>query len=140
MDKGEKSAAGCQSSHDVAMRAEGGSTQTCTVSVTMFLQASCAQELEVSEFVLSNELVSMALAMVAENPEVNDILSELFTPDGNELYVHPASRYLRCAPTFISAYEGAFLIQEQARHIGVNLEGRATPLKGLAHGAQLYVV
>ena len=48
-----------------------------------------------SEFVLSNELVSMALAMVAENPEVNDILSELFTPDGNELYVHPASRYLR---------------------------------------------
>ena len=52
-----------------------------------------------SEFVLSNELVSMALAMVAENPEVNDILSELFTPDGNELYVHPASRYLRCAPT-----------------------------------------
>ena len=57
-----------------------------------------AQELEVSEFVLSNELVSMALAMVAENPEVNDILSELFTPDGNELYVHPASRYLRCAP------------------------------------------
>ena len=52
-----------------------------------------------SEFVLSNELVSMALAMVAENPEVNDILSELFTPDGNELYVHPASRYLRYAPT-----------------------------------------
>lgn len=50
-----------------------------------------------SEFVLSNELVSMALAMVAENPDVNDILSELFTPDGNELYVHPASRYLRCA-------------------------------------------
>ncbi len=49
-----------------------------------------------SEFVLSNELVSMALAMVAENPDVNDILSELFTPDGNELYVHTASRYLRC--------------------------------------------
>ncbi|EIE23062.1 hypothetical protein COCSUDRAFT_584, partial [Coccomyxa subellipsoidea C-169] len=53
--------------------------------------ASCL----VSEFVLSNELVSMALAMVAENPDVNDILSELFTPDGNELYVHTASRYLR---------------------------------------------
>lgn len=59
----------------------------------------CTQELDVSEFVLSNELVSMALAMVAENPDVNDILSELFTPDGNELYVHPASRYLRCAYT-----------------------------------------
>jgi hypothetical protein len=93
------------------------------------------QELEVSEFVLSNELVSEALAMVAENPEVraggflaahlrrfrgfappevmpgvawkgphllsaraaqvNEILSELFTPDGNEFYVHPPTRYLR---------------------------------------------
>ena len=61
------------------------------------LWVKCLQELDVSEFVLSNELVSMALAMVAENPDVNDILSELFTPDGNELYVHPASRYLRCA-------------------------------------------
>ena len=58
-------------------------------------QIADVQELEVSEFVLSNELVSMALAMVAENPEVNTILSELFTPDGNELYVHPASRYLK---------------------------------------------
>lgn len=57
-----------------------------------------------SEFVLSNELVSMALAMVAENPEVNDILSELFTPDGNELYVHPASRYLRCATLVLCSH------------------------------------
>ncbi len=56
-----------------------------------------------SEFVLSNELVSMALAMVAENPEVNTILSELFTPDGNELYVHPASRYLRLEPAAIGS-------------------------------------
>ena len=57
---------------------------------------------------LSNELVSMALAMVAENPEVNDILSELFTPDGNELYVHPASRYLRCAPTCQTSPHAAY--------------------------------
>lgn len=44
---------------------------------------------------MSNELVSMTLAMVSESREVNTILKELFTPEGNELYVHPASRYLR---------------------------------------------
>ena len=54
------------------------------------------QGLRVSEFVMSNELVSMTLAMVSESREVNTILKELFTPEGNELYVHPASRYLRC--------------------------------------------
>lgn len=52
------------------------------------------QELHVGEFVLSNELVSMTLAMVSESREVNTILTELFTPNGNELYVLPAARFL----------------------------------------------
>jgi len=51
-------------------------------------------DLRLAEYVLSNELVSMALAMVAENPEVNTILAELFTAPGNELYVVPAAKYL----------------------------------------------
>jgi hypothetical protein len=58
----------------------------------------CWQGMRVSEFVMSNELVSMTLAMVSESREVNTILKELFTPEGNELYVHPASRYLRWTP------------------------------------------
>ena len=59
--------------------------------------------MRVSEFVMSNELVSMTLAMVSESREVNTILKELFNPEGNELYVHPASRYLRWAnPSFCS--------------------------------------
>ena len=53
------------------------------------------QELHIGEFVLSNELVSMTLAMVSENRDVNTLLRELFTPAGNELYVLPAARYLR---------------------------------------------
>ena len=52
-----------------------------------------------SEYVLSNELVSMALAMVAESHFVNSILAELFTVGGSELYSHPAARYLQCALT-----------------------------------------
>lgn len=53
------------------------------------------QGMRLSEFVMSNELVSMTLAMVSESREVNTILKELFTPEGNELYIHPASRYVR---------------------------------------------
>ena len=65
--------------------------------VAMFIACIVVlQGLRVSEFVMSNELVSMTLAMVSESREVNTILKELFTPEGNELYVHPASRYLRC--------------------------------------------
>ena len=57
------------------------------------------QELGVSEFVLSNELVIMALAMVAENLQTIDILKELFTAEGNEFYIFPASRYLHDGET-----------------------------------------
>ena len=61
------------------------------------------QGMRVSEFVMSNELVSMTLAMVSESREVNTILKELFTPEGNELYVHPAARYLRYVQSIISS-------------------------------------
>lgn len=38
-----------------------------------------------SDFVLSNELISMAVAMVSEQREVNCLLKELFSGKGNEL-------------------------------------------------------
>ena len=153
------------------------------------------QELDVSEFVLSNELVSMALAMVAENPEVrlvaaaphsltcrhacalarkvahacmvcgvrglqpchhtdlaqpqssrcgralqvNEILSELFTPDGNELYVHPATRYLRCLSSWAACSmqsgapcctAGRIMPQHAALALGAGCAGPRMPIGG----------
>ena len=55
----------------------------------------CLQDLHVSEYVLSNELVSRALAMASESPMVKDILAELFVAEGNELYIEPANQYIR---------------------------------------------
>jgi len=46
-----------------------------------------------SDYVMSNELVSMVVAMVAEQREVNCILKELFSGKGNELHIHPADEY-----------------------------------------------
>jgi hypothetical protein len=36
---------------------------------------------KISDYVLSNELVSMALAMVAEDQQINDVLKELFAEE-----------------------------------------------------------
>ena len=52
------------------------------------------QETGISDYVLSNELVSMALAMVSENKSVNTILNEMFQEEGSELYLRPASLYM----------------------------------------------
>lgn len=58
------------------------------------------QEIHVSEYVLSNELVSRALAMASESPMVKAILTELFQAEGNELYIQPADQFIRCLPSF----------------------------------------
>ncbi|KAB5512647.1 hypothetical protein DKX38_029675 [Salix brachista] len=49
---------------------------------------------KISDYVLSNELVSMALAMVAEDQQINDVLEELFAEVGNELQIRQADLYL----------------------------------------------
>ncbi|XP_047315066.1 probable ion channel POLLUX [Impatiens glandulifera] len=48
----------------------------------------------IGDYVLSNELVSMALAMVAEDKQINRVLEELFAEEGNELCIKPAEFYL----------------------------------------------
>lgn len=47
----------------------------------------------VSDFVASNELVSKAIAMVAEEQELNVILSELLSATDNETYVRSVCLY-----------------------------------------------
>ncbi|MCO5578117.1 hypothetical protein L7F22_031955 [Adiantum nelumboides] len=49
---------------------------------------------KIGDYVLSNEFVSMALAMVAEDKQINCVLEELFAEEGNELYIRPAEFYL----------------------------------------------
>ncbi|KAL8143177.1 LOW QUALITY PROTEIN: hypothetical protein V2J09_016209 [Rumex salicifolius] len=49
----------------------------------------------ISDYVLSNELVSMALAMVAEDKQINRVLKELFAEEGNEMCIKSAEFYLR---------------------------------------------
>ncbi|KAD5803597.1 hypothetical protein E3N88_14957 [Mikania micrantha] len=48
----------------------------------------------ISDYVLSNELVSMALAMVAEDRQINDVLEELFAEEGNEMHIRQADLYI----------------------------------------------
>lgn len=65
---------------------------------------------QVSDYVVSDELVSMALAAVAEDIDVESIWAELFDADGCEVYLRPASLYVQPA-----ASVGFQAIAERAR-------------------------
>ncbi|XP_024364493.1 probable ion channel CASTOR [Physcomitrium patens] len=43
---------------------------------------------------ISDEMVSMALAMVAEDRRISGVLDELFAEEGNEMFIRPAELYL----------------------------------------------
>eukprot|EP00891_Asterochloris_glomerata_P008880 jgi/Astpho2/8880/Aster-05510 len=53
------------------------------------------KDIHLGEYLMSNDIISMALATVAQKPALNVILKELQSEPGQELYVFPAERYLR---------------------------------------------
>lgn len=69
-------------------------------------------QLDISEFVMSNEIVSMALSMVAESADVNCVLQELFSEDGSEFYIRPAEEYIRPGTTLNSLFKNDFCADE----------------------------
>ena len=48
----------------------------------------------ISDYILSNSLVAMAISMVAEQRETNTILAELFSARGNEIYLRDSREYI----------------------------------------------
>jgi len=48
----------------------------------------------VRDFIISNRLVSMLIAQVSEEADVNDVYENLFAEDGSEIYIKPLSLYL----------------------------------------------
>lgn len=61
---------------------------------------------KISDYVLSNELVSMALAMVAEDRQINDVLEELFAEEVDFCFYNQcgASHPFSCSNLFLRSH------------------------------------
>ena len=46
------------------------------------------------DFIVGDRLVSLLLAQVAENKELNALFADVFDPDGSEIYLKPATSYV----------------------------------------------
>ncbi len=54
-----------------------------------------AEVARADDFVVSGRMVSLMLAQISETKELNDIFNDLLTPEGSELYLKPASDYVK---------------------------------------------
>lgn len=54
-----------------------------------------AEVTRADDFIVSDQLVSLLMAQVSENAELNAVFADLFDPVGSEIYLKPASDYVQ---------------------------------------------
>ena len=56
---------------------------------------SLAEVTRADDFIVSDRLISLLLTQISENKELNAVFTDLFDSDGTEIYLKPASDYVR---------------------------------------------
>ena len=65
-----------------------------TSEILDIVNQDLASVAEADDFIVSNTLVSLLLAQVAENRHLARVFEDLFTPGGHEIYLKPARDYV----------------------------------------------
>jgi hypothetical protein len=56
----------------------------------------------VNDFIISNRFVSMVLAQISEDADIERVYDDLFSEDGSEIYLKPASLYFKDLPSNVT--------------------------------------
>ena len=110
------------------------------------------QVARVDDFIISDRLVSLALTQLSENKQVLKVFSDLFDPEGSEIYLKPVEEYLRLDQpvNFYTVLEAArqrgevaigYRLQSEAneadRHYGVHLNPQKSQLIRFSQGDRI---
>jgi Trk K+ transport system NAD-binding subunit len=81
---------------------------------------------DADDFIVSRTMVSHLMTQVAMNPELIPVFTELFDPEGNELFIRPAGDFVRTgrAVTYATVVESAWRQGQVA--VGYRQAGRVT--------------
>jgi ion channel POLLUX/CASTOR len=77
---------------DIANRT--GKAVPITSEILDIVNRDLASVSEADDFIVSNTLISLLLAQVAENRHLARVFEDLFTPGGHEIYLKPAHDYV----------------------------------------------
>ncbi len=95
-----------------------------------------AEVTKADDFIVSDKLVSLMLAQISENKELNAVFTDIFDPDGSEIYLKLAANYVK-----IGEPVNFYTVVEAARGRGETAIGyRVTAQAGDAAAAYGVVV
>jgi len=68
-----------------------------------------AEAAKVDDFIVSEHLISLMLAQLSENAELKDVFTDLFDPEGSEVYLKPIGDYVKTGEpiTYYTVVEAA---------------------------------
>lgn len=68
-----------------------------------------AEVTHADDFIVSDKIISLMLAQISENKSLNAILTDIFDPEGSEIYLKPVEDYVTCEKTvnFYTVLESA---------------------------------
>ena len=90
--------------------AEKGETPFSIISEMLDLRnRELAEAAKVDDFIVSEHLISLMMAQLSENAELKDVFTDLFDPEGSEVYLKPISEYVTTgeAVTYSTVVEAA---------------------------------
>jgi hypothetical protein len=70
----------------------------------------------VNDFIISNRFVSMILAQISEDADIKRVYDDLFSEDGSEIYLKPATLYFREFPITVS-YADMIAVAQQRQEV-----------------------
>jgi ion channel POLLUX/CASTOR len=84
-----------------------------------------AEVTKADDYIVSDKLISLMLSQISENKHLADVFKYLFSSDGSEIYLRPASAYVKTGAdmNFYTVLEAARLRGETA--IGYRIEAQA---------------
>ncbi|MCI0625145.1 MAG: potassium transporter TrkA, partial [Acidobacteria bacterium] len=78
---------------DIASRT--GQTFSIVSEMLDIRNRALAEVTQADDFIVSDKLVSLMLSQVSENKALNAVFTDLFDPEGSEIYLQPAVNYVR---------------------------------------------
>ena len=58
-----------------------------------------AESAEADDFIVSDQLIGLMMSQISENPDLADVFGYLFSSEGSEISLHPASWYVKLGET-----------------------------------------
>ena len=106
------------------IRQQGGYSLTITSEILDLENRTLIETKDSDDFVVSDHLISLALAQISENKALGPIFNRLFDPHGNEIYLKPVSNYVKTGQPvpFITVVESA--LRQNETVIGCRVKTR----------------